>query len=178
MKTQLNCFQIQKHLIYMKTTIIILNVDELLNIGVQQITFHMEKAPHIDGLLNKIHAKGVRAGVALNLATSVHNLEYIIEKCDSVLVMLTNCGYAFDVEQDNVSYAERKIYDVRRLIDDLGLNTKLIIDGRVTLEHIKKYGNDVVDIFAIGGRCIQKHNLQTDVLNVIELRRNIIGEKI
>mgnify|MGYP000484339331 CR=1 FL=1 len=40
-------------------------VDELLDIGVDQIVFHGETQPHIDGMLNRIHAKGVKAGVAL-----------------------------------------------------------------------------------------------------------------
>ena len=44
-------------------------VDELLDIGVEQIVFHAETQPHIDGMLNRIHAKGVRAGVALKPAT-------------------------------------------------------------------------------------------------------------
>ena len=33
-------------------------VDELLDIGVQQIVFHAETQPHIDGMINRIHAKG------------------------------------------------------------------------------------------------------------------------
>ena len=55
-------------------------VDELLDIGVQQIVFHAETQPHIDGMLNRIHAKGVRAGVALRPATPLVQLEYVLEK--------------------------------------------------------------------------------------------------
>ena len=40
-------------------------VDELLDIGVDQIVFHGETQPHIDGMINRIHAKGVKTGVAL-----------------------------------------------------------------------------------------------------------------
>ncbi|MBR2764808.1 MAG: ribulose-phosphate 3-epimerase, partial [Blautia sp.] len=62
-------------------------VDELLDIGVEQIVFHAETQPHIDGMLNRIHAKGVRAGVALKPATPLSTLEYVLEKCDAVLLM-------------------------------------------------------------------------------------------
>lgn len=70
-------------------------VDELLDIGVQQIVFHAETESHIDGMLNRIHAKGVRAGVALKPATPLCVLDYVLDKCDTVLLMLINPGYAF-----------------------------------------------------------------------------------
>ena len=60
-------------------------VDELLDIGVDQIVFHGETQPHIDGMLNRIHAKGVKAGVALKPATPLSELEYVLDKCDTVL---------------------------------------------------------------------------------------------
>lgn len=54
-------------------------VDELLDIGVDQIVFHGETQPHIDGMLNRIHAKGVKAGVALKPATPLSELEYVLD---------------------------------------------------------------------------------------------------
>ena len=56
-------------------------VNELLDIGVQQLVFHGECEPHIDNRLNMIHARGVRAGVALRPATSLSTLYYVLEKC-------------------------------------------------------------------------------------------------
>ena len=40
-------------------------VEELLDIGVEQLVFHGEMEPHMDNRLNQIHKAGVRAGVAL-----------------------------------------------------------------------------------------------------------------
>ena len=60
-------------------------VDELLDIGVQQIVFHAETQPHIDGMINRIHAKGVKAGIALKPSTPLSTVEYVLDKCDSVL---------------------------------------------------------------------------------------------
>ena len=91
-------------------------VDELLDIGVQQLVFHAETQPHIDGMLNRIHAKGVRAGVALKPSTPLSVLEYVLEKCDTVLLMLINPGYAFVKGEKQTVYAERKIKDLRKMI--------------------------------------------------------------
>ena len=104
-------------------------VEELLEIGVQQITFQLETAPHPDGLINKIHSMGVRAGLALKPSTPLSHLEYEIEKCDSVLVMQINPGYASSKGENRVCFADRKIRELRKMIDKMGLNTKIIIDG-------------------------------------------------
>lgn len=53
-------------------------VDELIDIGVQQIVFHAETEPHIDGMLKRIRAKGVRAGLALKPATDLSSLNYVL----------------------------------------------------------------------------------------------------
>ena len=65
-------------------------IGELLDIGVQQLTFHAETESHIDNRLNQIHRFGVRSGVALKPSTPLRVLDYVLEKCDNVLLMLIN----------------------------------------------------------------------------------------
>ena len=107
-------------------------VDELLDIGVQQIVFHAETQPHIDGMINRIHAKGVKAGIALKPSTPLSTVEYVLDKCDSVLLMLINPGYAFLKGEKQVAYADRKIRQLRQMIDERGLDTKIELDGRIS----------------------------------------------
>ena len=90
--------------------------------------FHAETQPHIDGMLNRIHAKGAKAGVALKPATPLSTVEYVLEKCDTVLLMLINPGYAFVKGEKQVAYADRKIRELRRMIDERGLDTKIEVD--------------------------------------------------
>lgn len=134
-------------------------VDELLDIGVQQIVFHAETAPHMDGILNKIHAKGVKAGVALKPSTSLLALEYVLDQCDDVLLMLINPGYASVKGEKQVSYADRKIRELRRMIDARHLPTKIEIDGRVSPDNIRAYGAGDVDIFVCGSTCIKRDDI-------------------
>lgn len=107
-------------------------VDELLDIGVEQIVFHGETQPHIDGMLNRIHSKGVKAGVALKPSTPLSEVEYVLEKCDTVLLMLINPGYAFVKGEKQVTYGKRKIEDLRQMIDRRGLPAKIEVDGRIS----------------------------------------------
>lgn len=145
-------------------------VDELLDIGVEQIVFHMETQPHIDGMLNRIHQKGVRAGVALKPATPLYELEYVLEKCDTVLLMLINPGYAFMKGEKQTGYAERKILELREMIDKKGLPTKIEIDGRVSADTIRRYGADAVDIFVTGSSCIDVSHMEESLKELSRLR--------
>lgn len=149
-------------------------IDELLDIGVQQITFHIETAVHADSLINHIHSAGVRAGLALKPSTPLSVLEYEIEKCDSILIMQINPGYASSKGESRVVFADRKIRDLRTMINEKGLKTKIIIDGRVSLENIQDYGKNIVDIFVGGTTCISKQDIAGSVRRVLELRDSVI----
>lgn len=149
-------------------------VDELLDIGVQQIVFHAETQPHIDGMLNRIHAKGVRAGVALKPSTPLSVLEYVIEKCDTILLMLINPGYAFVKGEKQTSYAERKIKDLRAMIDSRGLNTKIELDGRISTKNIEDWGGNLADIFVTGSTCLKRDDLEGSFEALNNLRNKVL----
>lgn len=133
-------------------------ISELLDIGVDQIVFHGEMEPHIDNRLNMIHAAGVRAGVALKPATPLSTLDYVLEKCDTVLLMLINPGYASSRAEGQVPYGGRKIRELAGLIRQRGLPTLVEIDGRISRENMRDYIDDV-NIFVAGSTCIDRDNL-------------------
>ena len=150
-------------------------VDELLDIGVDQIVFHGETQPHIDGMLNRIHAKGVKAGVALKPSTPLTELEYVLDKCDTVLLMLINPGYAFVKGEKQVAYADRKIRELRKMITDRGLKTKIEVDGRISPDNIRTYGKGDVDIFVTGSTCIKKDNMEQSLEDLMKLHDLVQG---
>ncbi|MDD3795913.1 MAG: ribulose-phosphate 3-epimerase [Lachnospiraceae bacterium] len=148
-------------------------VDELLDIGVEQIVFHGETQPHIDGMLNRIHAKGVKAGVALKPATPLSMVDYVLDKCDTVLLMLINPGYAFVKGEQQVTYADRKIKELRRMIDDRGLKTKIEVDGRISPQNMIDYGKKDVDIFVTGSTCIDKKDMAGSFQKLNAIRQSL-----
>ncbi len=150
-------------------------VDELLDIGADQIVFHGETQPHIDGMLNRIHAKGVKAGVALKPSTPLTELEYVLDKCDTVLLMLINPGYAFVKGEKQVAYADRKIRELRKMITDRGLKTKIEVDGRISPDNIRTYGKGDVDIFVTGSTCIKKDNMEQSLEDLMKLHDLVQG---
>jgi ribulose-phosphate 3-epimerase len=134
-------------------------VDELLDIGVQQLVFHAESERHVDYMLNKIHSRGVRAGVALKPATSLSCLEYILDSCDCVLLMLINPGYAWNSCEKQITYAARKIGDLSLMIKARGTSTAIAVDGRISIQNILDFSAVGASHFVIGSTCLDKRDI-------------------
>ena len=150
-------------------------IDALLDIGVQQLTFQIESEPHVDRMLSRIRSAGARAGVALKPSTPLGTLEYVLEWCDTVLLMLTNPGYAGAPGETQVPYAERKILALRDMIRQRGLDTAIEIDGRVSKETIRKFAPTTVDMFVAGSMCISRESPSTGLSELVELRRSLVA---
>lgn len=154
-------------------------IAELLDIGVEQLVFHGEMEPHMDNRLNQIRANGVRAGVALKPATPLSSLEYVLEKCDAVLLMLINPGYAQSKSEGQVPYAARKVRELHSMITNRGYNTKVILDGRISKENMADFGPEgLADIFVAGSTCLDKQNLQASAESLLAYRKTILGETV
>ncbi len=152
-------------------------VEELLDIGVQNIVFHGEMEPHMDNRLNQIKKSGVKAGVALKPSTPLNTLEYVLEKCDSVLLMLINPGYAQSKAEGKVPYGALKIRKLHEMIISRGLDTKVILDGRISREDMVQFGlGGEADIFVAGSTCLDKSDLKNSAQALATYRKFILGE--
>ncbi|MBE6940882.1 MAG: ribulose-phosphate 3-epimerase [Ruminococcaceae bacterium] len=150
-------------------------VAELLDIGVQSIVFHGEMEPHMDYRLNQIRKAGVKAGVAMKPATPLSSLDYVLEKCDGVLLMLINPGYAQERSEGQVPYASRKVRELHEMIVSRGLDTKVILDGRISKENMIEFAPDgIADIFVAGSTCLDKKDLKNSALALREFRNSIL----
>jgi ribulose-phosphate 3-epimerase len=111
-------------------------IQEMIKIGVQQISFHIETSTHIDRYIQLIRKSGAKVGIALNPATSLSVLDYVLPQCDTILLMLINPGFATDKNEKQVSYATKKVADLSKLIIEKEVNTNIEVDGRVSLDTI------------------------------------------
>ena len=68
-------------------------IGDFLDAGADIITFHPEASHHIDRSLQLIKAGGAKAGLVFNPATSLHHLEYVLDKVDQILIMSVNPGF-------------------------------------------------------------------------------------
>lgn len=109
-------------------------LDRAAAAGARFITVHVEATHHTQKALQQIRDRGAKAGVALNPATPISSLDYILDDIDMVTVMTVNPGY---VGQKLVPSTLRKIADVRRLLDSSGHeHVEIQVDGNVSFQNI------------------------------------------
>jgi ribulose-phosphate 3-epimerase len=99
--------------------------------GADVITVHPESGPHLHRTIQLIRSLGKRAGVALNPATPVEALDWVIGDVDLVLVMSVNPGFG---GQGFIASQLDKIRAVRRRIDASGRALDLEVDGGLNAE--------------------------------------------
>jgi ribulose-phosphate 3-epimerase len=109
-------------------------IDRTASFGVASIAIHVEATHHVQRALQQIRAAGVKAGIALNPATPISALHYILDDVDLITVMTVNPGFA---GQALVPSTVRKLADVRKLLDDAGCrHVEIEVDGNVSFENI------------------------------------------
>jgi ribulose-phosphate 3-epimerase len=99
--------------------------------GADILTVHPESGPHLHRTIQLVKSLGKRAGVALNPATPVEALDYVLGDIDLVLVMSVNPGFG---GQSFIASQLDKIRAVRRRIDESGRPVDLEVDGGVNAE--------------------------------------------
>ena len=85
-------------------------IEEFAKCGADLITVHAEACQHLDRVIQQIHDLGRKAGVALNPATPLNVLEYVLDKVDMVLLMTVNPGFGGQKYLDSCT---RKITQLR-----------------------------------------------------------------
>ena len=68
-------------------------VEQTAKCGAMMMCVHYEACTHLHRTVQEIHAKGMKAGVALNPSTPICLLEDIIQDVDMVLLMSVNPGF-------------------------------------------------------------------------------------
>jgi ribulose-phosphate 3-epimerase len=125
-----------------------LYIADFAKAGADYITVHAETAYHLNRLVQSIKEhKGVKAAVALNPATSLASLDYLLPDLDMVLVMSVNPGFG---GQAFIPSALAKITELRRRIDSLRLSTEIEVDGGVKPENAATVINAGADILVAG----------------------------
>ena len=104
-----------------------------LEAGADIIVVHAEACKHLHRTIQLIHSLGVKAGVALNPATPLSVLDYVLENLDMILLMTVNPGFG---GQSYIPAMTGKILTLRHLLEEKGLQTDIEIDGGVDTKNL------------------------------------------
>ncbi len=106
-------------------------LDDFAAAGANNLTVHVETCPHLHRTIQHIKELGCRAGVTLNPSMPVSSLEEILFYVDLVLVMTVNPGFGGQTFIDSML---PKIQRVRNMLDEIGSQAELEVDGGIDVE--------------------------------------------
>lgn len=112
--------------------------------GADQIVVHAEATKHLHRCIQQIKAAGLKAGVALNPATSLTAIEEILPDVDMVLLMTVNPGFGGQSFIETVVPKIKKLHD---MINERGLHVDIQVDGGIndkTAQLVKAAGANIL----------------------------------
>lgn len=101
-------------------------INDFIEAGADYITVHAEACTHLHRVIAFIKEKGCKAGVALNPATSLDTVKWILKDLDLLLIMSVNPGYA---AQKFIDFSLDKIREAKDM--SCNMNIAISVDGGV-----------------------------------------------
>lgn len=118
-------------------------IKEFVDAGADMIVVHAESSTHLHRTIQSIKSYGIKAGVALNPATSPETIRYVIDELDMVLVMSVNPGFG------GQSFIQSSL-DKIRAIREMNQNIQIQVDGGITDKTIGACIEAGANIFVAG----------------------------
>lgn len=123
-------------------------IDAFYEAGADIICVHAEACTHLHRTVQHIKQLGAKAAVALNPATPLSVLHYVLEDLDMVLIMSVNPGFG---GQKFIPSSIRKIKELRSILEERGLeHIELEVDGGVTLDNLEEIKEAGANVFVAG----------------------------
>ena len=122
-------------------------IEEFVTEQTEFITVHAEACTHLHRTLQLIKSFGIKAGIALNPATPLNLLDYLLEDLDQVLIMSVNPGFG---GQKFIPSAMDKVIELKKLKDARNPELEIAIDGGITLDNVKAVIDAGVNIVVAG----------------------------
>ena len=122
-------------------------LEDFARAGSTLMTVQVEACVHVHRTIQAIKALDVKAGVALNPATPLSTIEWILEDVDLVLIMSVNPGFG---GQKFIPQALQKIRDLKAMIRAKNPNVLIEVDGGINQETIQSAAEAGADVFVAG----------------------------
>lgn len=132
----------------------------------EYITVHQEACTHLHRTIQHIRSLGVKAGVALNPATSLSTLDYILGEVDMVLIMSVNPGFG---GQKFIESALEKVEELNAIKAEEGYDFVIEIDGGINLNNVKSVTDAGVELVVAGSSVFGTEDIPARVKEFLEI---------
>jgi ribulose-phosphate 3-epimerase len=130
-------------------------IESFAQAGSDIITVHVEATHHLHRTVTMIRELGVKAGVSLNPATPLGQVEEILAAVDQLLIMTVNPGFG---GQKFIAGVLPKIRRAKELINATAPAVLIEVDGGVTLDNIAAISAAGADILVVGAAVFGQGN--------------------
>ena len=140
-------------------------IDDIAKCGADSITFHLEATEDVDGVIDKIHQAGCRAGLSIKPGTPVEAVKPYLDKIEMLLIMTVEPGFG---GQKYIPESTERIKTARQMINEMGLAVDVQVDGGITKETLRivlEAGANVI----VAGSAIFGGNISENVKNYLKI---------
>ena len=110
-------------------------VEAFQKAGADYVTVHLEACEDVKTTLDKIHACGMKAGLAVNPETDVKELVPYLEDVEMILIMSVHPGFG---GQKFIPESLDKIREVRAMLNEKNLEADIQVDGGIYVENVRE----------------------------------------
>ncbi len=128
---------------------------DFVNAGADFLTVHFEASVHLHRTVQWIKESGVKAGVSINPATPIWNLENILWDVDMILLMSVNPGFG---GQEFIPNTVEKLKLLKKMMNGAGLSPLIEVDGGIKIENAKEIVDAGADILVMGSAFFNSQN--------------------
>lgn len=140
-------------------------IKEFADAGCDIIVVHQEACTHLHRTIQNIKSHGIKAGVALNPATPIETIKYVLQDVDMVLLMSVNPGFG---GQSYIPVVTEKIKELKALIDEMNLDIDIEVDGGVKPSNIAEVVNAGANVIVAGSAIFNAGNTDEAVKSLRE----------
>ena len=106
-------------------------LEDFVRAGANHLIIHSEASAHLHRLIQGIKEEGLKAGIAINPATTIATVEELLPYVDIVLVATVNPGFG---GQKLIPQTLNKVARIRHMLDEGGYEAELQVDGGINVE--------------------------------------------
>ena len=140
-------------------------IKQFVDAGCDIIVVHQEACRHLHRTIQNIKSHGIKAGVALNPATPIDTIKYVLQDVDMVLLMSVNPGFG---GQSYIPVVTQKIKELKTLIDEMGLDIDIEVDGGVKPSNISEVVSAGANVIVAGSAIFNAGDIDEAVKSLRE----------
>lgn len=123
-------------------------IDELINIGVSLISFHISTVKgSAFRLIQKIKDANIKVGIIVNPTETIEENEYLFKRIDRITIMTVEPGFA---GQKMIPEVLPKIKKIKEIKEKNAYNFEIEIDGSNNFETFQTYIEHGAEVFILG----------------------------